>query len=594
MSAQWDLSHLLPSSREPAVGVHSLLSLAEAAAGELAVHRGRVAAFSGAELVCFMQKLAEVRDLLGRARWYAALRLSEDVADDERLALDQCVNERATAVDSRLLFFDVEWAAVPAEVAEELLRTDSLDFCGHHLRRLRVNRPHLLPEAAERALAEKAVVGARAWEHLFDELVGAMEVADGTATQSLDSALSRMSSADRTERRRVADALTAAFVPQLRTRAFTYGTILRDAAIEDRLRGRSHWRARRNAENQVSEASVQALLDAVSSRYDLVRRWYRLKARLLGVQRLAHYDRSAPIGSASRAVSWQEARETVLDAYAAFSPQLERAARRFFVENWVDARTGPRRRQGASCEYTVPSVHPYVRVNWQGRAPDVLTLGHEIGHGVHGLLAAPCGIFHQHAPVTLAETAAVFGETLVLRRFEAMATLPAHQLDVLAASLDGAASIVFRQTALSRFEERAHRAARERGTLSADDFADFWIDTQSEMFGTSVDIDDDYRPWWSYISHFVGVPGYLYSYVFGHLLGLALHHRYIQGDTSIPALYVRLLEAGGSAAPNNLLHAVGIDTESGTVWNEGLDLIEQQLRAAEQMSSLVTDRSAAR
>ena len=383
-SVHWNLADLLGGRT-----VDELLDEAlERATAFAERHRGALASLDGAELGEAMAQLAEIYDLVGRAGSYAQLDFSVDTADPARGALLARVEERSTVLATELLFFDLEWAALDDERVDELLASDALDDYRHHLRVARRYRPHLLSEPEERILTEKAVSGRSAWARLFEEVTAAIEVAlEEPAT--LDVALARLASPSREVRRESAEAVTRALEPGLRTRAFAFNTLLADKATDDRLRSYPHWLAARNLDNEASDESVQALIAAVQARYELPRRWYRLKARLLGLERLADYDRMAPLSTGEEeAFDWPTARDLVLDAYEAFSPTLGALVRTFFEESWIDAPPSSGKRGGAFCSYTVPSVHPYVMLNFTGRRRDVLVLAHELGHGVHAALAA--------------------------------------------------------------------------------------------------------------------------------------------------------------------------------------------------------------
>jgi len=549
-----------------------------------ATHAGKVAALDADGLRAAMEELAAISELVGRAGSYASLRFAVDTADPQIGALLQHVQERGTAIQTTLLFFELEWAGLDDGQAEALLADPQLAFCAHHLRSERRYRPYLLSEPEEKILNEKAISARSAWARLFAELMSALEVRlpDREEPASLEQALARLSGSDRDERRAAAEAVTAALQPGIRTRASIYNTLLHDKAVDDRLRGYPHWLASRNLANEASDASVEALVSAVRARYDVPRRWYRLKARLLGVDRLADYDRAATVATADERFAWADARALVLDAYGSFSPELGALAQRFFDERWIDAPVRPAKRGGAFCSYTVPSAHPYVLLNYTSRRRDVLTLAHELGHGVHAALAAPQGVFHQSTPLTLAETASVFGEALVFGRLLEAAETPESRLALLAEAIEGAIATVFRQTAMHRFEHLVHTARREDGELSVERFSALWSETQEELFGDAVEVTDGYRSWWSYIPHFVNSPGYVYAYAYGQLLALSVYRRYEEAGADFVPDYLKLLSAGGSMAPEQLGRIVGVDLADPGFWDAGLALVEQQLVAAEQ------------
>jgi oligoendopeptidase F len=375
--------------------------------------------------------------------------------------------------------------------------------------------------------------------------------------------------------------MTEALRPGLRTRAFVLNNLLQDKAVKDRLRSYPSWIASRNLANEASDESVEALIEAVRSRYELARRWYRLKARLLGLDRIGYWDRSAPVGRSDERIPYDEAQSIVIDCYSEFSSELGAVAGEFFVDGYIDGPPRPGKRGGAFCSYTVPSAHPYVMLNYTSRPHDVLTLAHELGHGVHATLARPQGIFQFTTPLTLAETASIFGETIVLDRLLQRAPDAAARLDLLAGSLDGAVAAVFRQIAMNRFEHAVHTGRRESGELSTDRIAELWLETQSELLGDSVELNDDYGLWWSYIPHFIDTPGYVYAYAYGHLLALSVYRRYEEAGSGFVGSYLDLLRAGGSKPPEELGAMVGVDLADPGFWASGLDLVERQLEAAE-------------
>jgi oligoendopeptidase F len=591
----WDIEPLVDGEGE--AGVERLLDLATARARTFAErHEGRVADLDGDALVAAMRDLGEIQELAGRAGSYASLWFSTNTQDPPRGALVQRVQERGTEIQTALLFFDLEWAVLPDERAEELLATEELDFCRHYLRTLRRYRPHLLTQPEERVLAEKRVTGESAWERLFSELVSAIEVevprADGGADAgagaerenervALDAALSRLTSPDREVRRTTAEAVTGALAPGLRTRAYLFNTLLHDKAVDDRLRGYRSWISSRNLSNEASDESVQALVEAVKGRYELPRRWYRLKAQLLGIERIADYDRMAPVVTEDETMPWPEARELVLEAYGAFSPELGRLARSFFDESRIDAPLRPGKRGGAFCAYTVPSRPSYVMLNWTSKRRDALTLAHELGHGVHADLGASQGVYHHHTPLTLAETASVFGEETLFARLLEQTDSPDSRLALLAGSIEDSIATVFRQTAMNQFEDRVHTARREEGELPTERFGELWRSSQAEMLGDSVELTDGYTTWWSYIPHFIHTPGYVYAYAYGQLLALSVYERYLEEGESFVPRYLEMLSAGGSRPPEELGRIVGVDLTDPGFWDSGLALVERQLEQAE-------------
>jgi oligoendopeptidase F len=584
LESEWDLSPLAFDEGE--AGVRRALDEATTRASAFAdAHAGKVAGIDQAGLQAAMRELAEINELVGRAGSYASLWFSTDTADPARGALLALVQERGTEVETKLLFFELEWAALDDSRAEVLLAAPGLDFCRHYLRSARRYRPHLLTEPEEKIFAEKAISSNAAWSRLFGELVSALRVRLGDDEATLDVALARLQDPSREVRRSAAEAVSAALEPGLRTRAFIYNTLVQDKATEDRLRSYPSWIASRNLSNEASDESVAALIEAVRGRYDVPQRWYRLKAQLLGVDKLADYDRAAPVLAEDITFSYAQARELVLDTYSSFADEAGEIARRFFDSHWIDAPVRPHKRGGAFCAYTVPSVHPYVLLNFTARRRDVLTMAHELGHGLHAALAQPQGIFHQSTPLTLAETASVFGEALTFGRLLDAAEDPESRLGLLAERLDGAIATVFRQISMNRFEDLVHTRRRSEGELSVDRINELWAEAQSELFGDCVEITDGYRMWWSYVPHFINTPGYVYAYAYGQLLALSVYKRYLDEGESFVPKYLKLLAAGGSRSPEQLGEIVGVDLADPGFWDSGLALVEQQLTAAEEAAA---------
>ena len=577
----WDIDAILPDGSSPA----DLFDEAEEITDALSPLRGRVGQLDAGELAEAMRSIARLQDLIGRASYHARLAFSTATDDPARGAAMAAAQERSTAIGTKLIFFELEWAAADDTHAEAVLADPRLDFCRHHLATLRLTRPHLLSEAEETIVAEKSQTGFSAWVRLFDELTSAIAVdlADdlGGDGVPLMQALSMLQHPDRSVRQQVAGAVSAGLEPGLRTRAYVFNTLLLDKAVDDRLRHYDSWVSSRNLANEASDESVQALVDAVVDNYSIAQRWYTLKAKVLGIDRLADYDRMASVAATEREVGWQEGTQIVRDAYASFSPELSSIVDRFIGESWIDAPLRPGKRGGAFCAGVSPDHHPYVLLNWTSTTRDVATLAHELGHGVHFHLAREQGIFHQTTPLTLAETASVFGETVTSNRLLSMIDDPNERFALLATTLEDSIATVFRQIAMNRFEHACHTARREEGELSVERFGDLWAQSQEAMLGDSVELTDGYRNWWSYVPHFMGSPGYVYAYAYGQLLALSVYARYREeGDNFVPA-YLDLLRAGGSDTPENLARIVECDLTDPDFWRNGLKIVEGQLTAAE-------------
>jgi oligoendopeptidase F len=575
----WDLEPLVDGRGE--AGVDDLLAEAESLVAAVVARRGTVASLDAAGLAELMRDVAAVHDHISRAGSYAGLRFAVDTGDAARGALMQRVEARSGVLASELVFLDLEWLEVEDERADALLADPQLAFCAHHLRTVRATRPHRLGEEAEQVDIQRSLTGVSAWGRLFDELTSATRVVLDGEEAPLELALSRLASPDRDARAAAAAAVTEGLEPGLRTRAFVFNTVIADNATTDRLRAFPSWISSRNLSNEASDESVAALVAAVVGRYDIPQRWYALKARLLGVDRLADFDRSASVADSEVAFGWSESRDLVLDAYASYSPDLAAVARRFFDEGWIDAPMRPGKRPGAFCAYTVPEVHPFLLLNWTSTRRDVLTLAHELGHGLHAYLAREQGIFHQSTPLTLAETASVFGETVTFGRILDGTTDPADRLALLAENLDGQIATVFRQVAMNRFEDAVHTHHRTHGELSVEEFGEHWHATQTAMLGAAVEVTEGYRTWWSYIPHFIHTPGYVYAYAYGQLLALSVYRRYQERGAAFVPAYLDLLARGGSMAPEDLGRLVDCDLADPAFWDGGLAIIDETLGLAE-------------
>ena len=581
--ARWDLEPLVEGGGKKRA--LELLDDAQQRATKFAeTYRGKVAELDAQAFADAMHELEDLSDGVGRAATYASLGFAVDTQDPERGALLQEISERGAALQTVLLFFDLEWNEVDDDRAEALLESDELAFCRHHLRTLRRYRPHQLSEPEEKILTETAVTGRSAFGRLFTELTSAITVDRPGADEpvQLMEALANLHSPDRELRKTTADAVTASLEPGLRTRAFVFNTLLADKATKDRLRSYDHWLASRNLSNEASDESVEALIEAVVGRYELARRWYRLKAKLLGLDQLGHYDRMAPVAETEQRISYGDARDLVLDCYSGFSPSSARSPAEFFSGDYIDAPPAPGKRGGAFCSYAVPSAHPYVMLNYTSRPGDALIMAHELGHGVHAALARPKGVFEFATPLTVAETASIFGESIVLGRMLGDAPDASARLSLLAETLDGAVAAIFRQVAMNRFEHRVHGERRDSGELSVEAFQGAWLETQQDLLGDSVDVSDDYGSWWSYVPHFIDTPGYVYAYAYGNLLALSVYRRYEEEGEGFVESYLELLRAGGSMPPEELGEIVGVDLTDPGFWSAGLDLVERRLEEAER------------
>jgi oligoendopeptidase F len=582
---EWDLSDLFDGPDDPRLESELDENLAAAQVFRQRYH-GRLGELSAAELNDAVAELERIKSASTRVEAYARLRQAADASEQARGALAQKVRERNTRIETELLFFDLEWAALDDDAAERVLGDPALERYASVLRSERRYKPYQLTEPEERISAEKAVTGVSAWDRLFDELLSDLRVSLDDEDLALDEALARLSRlTDQGERGRVAEAVTETLRPGLRTRGYVLNTILNERAIEDRLRGYATWISSRNLANEIPDEAAESLVDAIVARYDIPQRFYALKARLLGLPRLKDFDRFAPLQEVEGTIAWEDAREVVVGAFAGFTPLAGEIVDDFFERSWIDAALRPGKINGAFCATLIPDVHPYVLMNYAGERRSVLTLAHELGHGLHGSLAQDLGLLNASTPLTLAETASVFGEALTFEKLKEREDDPRAQLDLLVGRIDDAVSTVFRQIALNRFEHAIHTARRDEGELPVDQLAELWAAEQERLFGDAVEVTEGYRSWWSYIPHFIGVPGYVYAYAFGYLFSLAIYRRYLDEGDSLVEPYLDLLRAGGSAPPAELASRLGFDVTDPGFWSAGLDAIGVLVDEAEQLAA---------
>jgi len=550
-------------------------------------YHGQVHQLDAAALAEALEALASIHDRAGRAYTYAYLAWSTETEEPANGALLQRVREAYTRIGQSLLFVDVEWAQLDPEQAETLLVDPALTPYRHYLELKLEAREHVLSEPEEKILSEKAVTGWSAWNRFYDETLGAARFTVRDEAMPLQQALSKLHDPDRDLRMDVHAGVTHGLADLSRPLTYVFNTILADKASSDKLRGYDSWIASRNESNEIDAASVDALVGAVTGRYELVSRFYDLKRRLLGLDELADFDRYAPLAEAEQVISWDEAKTIVLDAYGGFHPEMGRIAGEFFEYRWIDAPPVPGKRGGAFSHGAVPSAHPYVLMNYTGKLRDVQTLAHELGHGVHQYVSRVQGVFHADTPLTTAETASVFGEMLTFQSLLSGLSDPKDRLALLVGKIDDSMATVFRQVTMNRFEDRIHTHRRTEGELTPDAFADHWMATQTAMYGDSVTLTEGYRRWWSYIPHFVHTPGYVYAYAFGELLVLALYARYLDEGDAFPPKYLDLLTAGGSDWPHAIVGQLGIDLRDPEFWDRGLDAIAALVSEAEDLADSV-------
>ena len=486
----------------------------------------------------------------------------------------QSVTERVTAISSNLIFLSLELNRIDDAVLDAKLGDPALARWAPWLRDLRVFRPHELSDDLEKLLHEKEVTGRNAWSRLFDETVAGMRVPVRGEELTVSSALNKLSDADRSVRQDAAGAIGEAFEGNVRLFSLVTNTLIKDKEIIDTWRRYPRPASYRNRSNMVEDEVVDALVDAVTGDYArLSHRYYKLKARWLGLEHLEHWDRNAPLpDQADGHIPWDEARDRVLSAYGDFSPELADVGRRFFDQPWIDAKLRPGKSGGAFAHPTVPSVHPYLLVNYHGKTRDVMTLAHELGHGVHQVLAGGQGYLQSGTPLTLAETASVFGEMMTFRALLAGETDPKRRRGMLAAKVEDMLNTVVRQTAFYQFESLLH-AERRTGELVPERIGEIWMQVQTASLGPAFHFTPEYRVYWAYVPHFIHSPFYVYAYAFGDCLVNALYHVFQDGHPEFERKYLEMLRAGGTKRHKELLAPFGLDASDPAFWRRGLDVI---------------------
>ncbi|MGH7159996.1 MAG: M3 family oligoendopeptidase [Acetobacteraceae bacterium] len=569
----WDLADLYPGPQCPRVTA-DLASVESAAIAFAERHSGRLAELSGAGLGAAIAEFERLEEMLGRLVSYAQLLFSSDSTNPLYGQFYQTINERATTISSHLIFFGLELNRIEEAVLAPKLVEPAAGRYRPWLRDLRVFRPHQLSEEQERLLHEKEVTGATAWSRLFDETLAGFRIPIGAETVTLSAALDRLSDRDRTVREAAGRAIGEVFGRNIRLFSLIINTIMKDKEIADRWRRYRRPASYRNLSNMVEDEVVEALSSAVVADYPrLAHRYYALKARWLGLEKLQHWDRNAPLPEDDdRKIGWAEAERRVLDAYAAFSPELAAIGSRFFASPWIDAVLRPGKAGGAFAHPTVPSVHPYILLNYHGRTRDVMTLAHELGHGVHQVLAGHQGYLIADTPLTLAETASVFGEMLTFRAMLDATRDQRTRRIMLAAKVEDMLNTVVRQIAFYRFETLLHDERRS-GELLPERVGEIWLAVQQESLGPAFEFSEEYRNFWAYVPHFIHSPFYVYAYAFGDCLVNALYAVYREGHPGFPAKYLDMLRSGGAKRHRELLAPFGLDAADARFWKRGLDVI---------------------
>lgn len=581
----WDLSDLYLAPDAPEVA-RDLGWIAQACADFAARYEGHLATLDAAAMLGCIQAYEKIDMIAGRLMSYAGLRYYQNTLDGARAKFMADVQEKVTDATTALVFFALEMNRLDdAHLAGLLAANADLARYKPVLDRMRAMRPHQLSDELERFLHDQSTVGAAAWNRLFDETMAGLTFDVAGEKLGLEATLNLLTDPDRTKREAGARALSAVFAQNIKLFARIHNTLAKEKDIEDRWRKMPSPQHGRHLSNHVEPEVVQALRDAVVAAYPrLSHRYYALKAKWLGLEKLQVWDRNAPLPAESpRLVPWDEAQATVLDAYAGFSPKLADLAQPFFTDGWIDAAVKPGKAPGAFAHPTVSDAHPYVMLNYLGKPRDVMTLAHELGHGVHQRLAAGQGELLSSTPLTLAETASVFGEMLTFQKMLAGAKSQTERKTLLAGKVEDMINTVVRQIAFYDFECKLH-AARKQGELTPDDINALWMSVQAESLGPVFDFMDGYETFWSYIPHFVHSPFYVYAYAFGDGLVNALYAAYIEAPEGFQQKYFDMLAAGGSKHHSELLAPFGLNAADPAFWDKGLAMIAGFIDELETMN----------
>ena len=583
-TVRWDLSDLFQSPTDPKLEAALAHSLELAIAFE-ARYKGRVATLEPSEFAAMMRELEEDEDAAAKPEVYAYLLHSQNTHDPAAGRLLARVREASAERGSHGVFFTLELAQTSDEQAARLSANPESAKYRHTVEEARKFRPHQLSEPEERVLTDYSPVVNSAWTRLFEELCAGIRVDVDGQQLALTEALTLLHEPDREVRRRASGAITVALGTDIRTRAYIFNVILQEKAIDDRLRKFPSWISSRNLANETSDEAVQALVEAVTGRYDICVRYYRVKRKLLGVGDLHEWDRYAPIEEATREVSWEDAKELVLGSYYRFSKKAGALVEDFFEHGWIDAPVVPGKAGGAYCMPVTPRHHPYVMLNFTGKLRDATTLAHELGHGLHDRLASKQHIFDYNPPLTLAETASVFGEALTFDRIMTEEKDPKVRLAMLCTQCEDAFATVFRQVAFNRFEDACHTARRTEGELAVEQLGEIYQSKLQPMFGDALILTDEHKGWWSYVEHFLHTPGYVYAYAFGNLLALAVYQRFLEQGPAFVDDYLEFLAAGGSTRPDELVRRLGMDITDPDFWDAGLRILDGMVTEVETLAA---------
>jgi oligoendopeptidase F len=570
---EWNLGDLYASPQDSVFKSDMELSAARAQAF-IAKYKGKLAELSGVELASAVSDYESLADLMGRIGSYAQLYYVGETTDSARSKFYGDVNSKITDIASGLLFFELEMNLLSEAALAKAMEAPALAYYRPWIENLRIEKPYQLDDKLEQLFLEKSQTGQGAFNRLYDETLAALRFSVDGEELTIEPTINLMQHHDEGKRKSAAEALAKTFGENIKLFTLITNTLAKDKEISDRWRGFKDIADARHLSNRVEPEVVDALVAAVREAYPkLSHRYYKMKAKWLGKEKLMHWDRNAPLPAEdTREVPWLEAKDIVLKAYGNFSPEMAAIANDFFEKNWIDVPTRPGKTSGAFAHPTVPSAHPYVLLNYLGKTRDVMTLAHELGHGVHQVLAAKQGALMANTPLTLAETASVFGEMLTFQSVLRETKDKAKRKILLASKAEDMINTVVRQIAFYTFERKVHEARRE-GELTPDQINGFWLQVQKESLGDAIEFGSGYETYWTYISHFIHSPFYVYAYAFGDCLVNSLYARYRENEDGFQEKYFDLLKAGGTKHHSELLKPFGLDATDPQFWQKGLSVI---------------------
>ena len=580
---KWDLSDIYTSTVDPSIE-KDLCAAGESVSAFVSRYKGELKELNKKELFEAIEEFERLHQQLYLVLSYAQLSISVNNRNEKLIKFLQDVSERITEITLPTLFFELEISSFEKIHHEELLEASELELYKPWLKFLRFRQQHQLPIMLEQFLKEKAIIGREAWGRLFDETIAELRFKWGAAEVNCEELLSLMTDRNPDNRKEAAIKFSGKLAENINIFTLIINTLAKDKEIEDRLRGFARPISQRNLENQVEDETIDALVETVEDNFqNISHRYYTLKAKWMDVEFLNYWDRNAPLpGLKNDFVTWDGAKQIILEAFYRFDSRMGETAKLFFENDWVDASPRSSKDHGAFCHQTVPSSHPYILLNYRGRLADVMTLAHELGHGIHHVLAGSKGFLLSHIPITLAETASVFSEMLVFESLLKKIDQPSLKKNVLASKIESTINTLIRQIAFHQFEERVH-LARRKGELSTEQISTIWMSVQKKSLGPIFKFDENYQNFWAYIPHFVHTPFYVYSYAFAFCSASSLYGIYNEGASDFATKYFEMLRAGGSSTSEEHLQQFGLDIRRDSFWQQGLDAINNYINELEKL-----------